>query len=116
MHQVTQTYRTEGSRMLYVLNVQEVKSMKKKMLSVLLCAAMTTAMLAGCGGDNNTKENQSGESQNTGSQDDTQNADNQTAGGEGVFKIGGIGPITGNNAVYGQAVQNAMQIAIDEIN
>ncbi len=92
--------------------------MKKfnKIFGVVLASCMTLSLLAGCGGDNNTKENQSGESQSTGSQDDTQNADNQTAGGEGVFKIGGIGPITGNNAVYGQAVQNAMQIAIDEIN
>ena len=33
-----------------------------------------------------------------------------------TFKIGGIGPITGGAAVYGLAVKNAMEIAINEIN
>ena len=33
-----------------------------------------------------------------------------------TFKIGGIGPISGGAAIYGQAVMNAMQIAADEIN
>ena len=39
----------------------------------------------------------------------------QSADGK-VFKIGGVGPTTGNNAIYGVAVKNAAQIAIDEIN
>ena len=33
-----------------------------------------------------------------------------------TFKIGGIGPMTGAAAAYGNAVMNAAQIAIDEIN
>lgn len=33
-----------------------------------------------------------------------------------TFKIGGIGPLSGGAAVYGQAVMNAIQIAVDEIN
>ena len=40
-----------------------------------------------------------------------------TAMAEGeTFKIGGIGPMTGAAAVYGNAVMNAAQIAVDEIN
>ena len=40
-----------------------------------------------------------------------------TAFAEGeTFKIGGIGPMTGGAAVYGNAVMNAAQIAVDEIN
>ena len=39
-----------------------------------------------------------------------------TAFAEDTFKIGGIGPITGGAAVYGQAVMNASQMAADEIN
>lgn len=35
---------------------------------------------------------------------------------EEAFKIGGIGPMTGAAAVYGNAVMNAAQIAVDEIN
>ncbi|NCB32645.1 MAG: amino acid ABC transporter substrate-binding protein [Erysipelotrichia bacterium] len=34
----------------------------------------------------------------------------------GKFKLGGSGPISGDAAVYGQAVMNAAQIAVDEIN
>ncbi|MDE7234347.1 MAG: ABC transporter substrate-binding protein, partial [Ruminiclostridium sp.] len=33
-----------------------------------------------------------------------------------TLKIGGIGPITGGAAVYGQAVKNAAEIAVEEIN
>lgn len=35
---------------------------------------------------------------------------------EGTFKIGSIGPMTGAAAVYGNAVMNSIQIAVDEIN
>lgn len=39
-----------------------------------------------------------------------------TAQAEDTFKIGAIGPMTGAAAVYGNAVMNAAQIAVDEIN
>lgn len=35
---------------------------------------------------------------------------------EETFKIGSIGPMTGSAAVYGNAVMNSIQIAVDEIN
>ena len=70
--------------------------MKKstKFASVVLAATMVMSSLTACGGNS---------SANT-------NADATT------FKIGGIGPITGGAAVYGQAVMNGAQIAVDEIN
>ena len=66
--------------------------MKKinKILSVALVAVMLCATLVGCG-----KE--------------------ASASGD-VFKIGGIGPTTGDAASYGLAVKNGIQIAVDEIN
>lgn len=66
----------------------------KKIWSVCMAAVMATAFLAGCGQTN-------------------------AAGGEAdgtVFRIGSIGPMTGDAAIYGQAVMNAAQIAVDEIN
>lgn len=33
-----------------------------------------------------------------------------------TFKIGGIGPTTGGTAIYGQAVKNATELAINEVN
>jgi branched-chain amino acid transport system substrate-binding protein len=35
---------------------------------------------------------------------------------DGAFKIGAQGPLTGGAAIYGNAVMNAIQIAVDEIN
>jgi len=69
--------------------------MKKmsKFLSVVLAVVMMMSLVA-CGSTN--------ESANSGSSD--------------TFKIGGIGPTTGGAAIYGQAVMNAAQIAVDEIN
>ena len=67
--------------------------MKKinKILSLALVAVMSVATLVGCG-------------------------DNGTSTGGDVFKIGGIGPTTGDAATYGIAVKNGIQIAVDEIN
>ena len=37
-------------------------------------------------------------------------------GGDHVLKLGGIGPITGHAALYGQAVEKGAKLAVDEIN
>ena len=34
---------------------------------------------------------------------------------DATFKIGGIGPVTGAAAIYGQAVKNATELAINEV-
>ena len=72
--------------------------MKKlvKLASIALSAVLAVGSLAGCG-------NQAGTTGSTGSAD-------------GAIKIGGIGPLTGNAAIYGQAAKNGAQIAVDEIN
>ncbi len=72
--------------------------MKKKAVSLALCAAMATSLFVGCG------------SGNSGS------GDNVDTSGELTWRIGGIGPITGGAAQYGQGVQNAIQLAVDEVN
>lgn len=76
--------------------------MKKKILSLALASVMALSAFAGCGA--------SGESGQTSSQSGAEAADGT------VFKIGGIGPVTGAAAIYGSAVRNAEQIAVDEIN
>lgn len=82
----------------------------KKFISVMLASAMAVSLLAGCGaGKENTNTDTSGEAA-------ADAADSEEAGNGGTFKIGGIGPITGDYAVYGLAVQNAAQLAVDEIN
>lgn len=82
--------------------------MKKlvKITSSVILIAMLALCLAGCGAGTGTGS--SGVGTGTGSSGD---GNSQT-----VIKIGGIGPITGPAAIYGQAVKNGAEIAIDEIN
>lgn len=41
---------------------------------------------------------------------------NDTSSGSTSFKIGTSGPLTGDNAVYGNAVKNAVELAVEEVN
>lgn len=70
-----------------------MKSLMKK-LGAGLCAAAMAVSFAGC----------------------SENGGAGSSSNSDVFKIGGIGPITGGAAVYGQAVKNAAELATDEIN
>ena len=91
--------------------------MKKfnKIMSVVMASAMTATLFAGCGNADAVTQaaDSSSEANNAASESE---ASNDTASASGVFKIGGIGPTTGSAAVYGTAVQNAAQLAVDEIN
>ncbi len=75
-----------------------------KKIGAGLCAAAMLAAFAGCSEGGSDPETTNSGAENGG-----------TASG-GVLKIGGIGPITGGAAVYGQAVKNAAEIAVEEIN
>lgn len=80
--------------------------MKKKMLGALLACAMMAGTLAGCGGSGNDNGASSASGDNAPA----------SAASENVFKIGGIGPLTGAAASYGVSVKQGAQVAIDEIN
>ena len=81
----------------------------KRSMSVLLAAAMCSAMLAGCGSTAaDTAADASAATEAT--------ASSASAEGVNVFKIGGTSPLTGAAAIYGNAVKNGAQIAVDEIN
>jgi branched-chain amino acid transport system substrate-binding protein len=71
-----------------------MKKFMKKAISLALVAVMAMSMTA-CGSKEETAS--SGEAAT-------------------VFKVGGIGPVTGGAAVYGQAVKNAAELAVEEIN
>ncbi len=68
--------------------------MKKfwKSLAAVACAAVMAATVSGC------------------------NKEGGAGGDDNTLVIGGIGPVTGNNAEYGIAVRNGIQLAVDEIN
>ena len=86
--------------------------MKKRVLSLSLALAMA-ASLAACGSSSSTTETTA-----AAAADATTAAAGASseASSDKVFKIGGIGPVTGAAAVYGLAVKNGAQIAVDEIN
>ncbi len=83
--------------------------MKKtgKMLGLVLAAAMTASLAAGCGSS----------SAGTTSTAAAASTEATAAGADGeVFKIGVIGPLTGGGAAYGIAVKNGAELAAAEIN
>ncbi len=86
--------------------------MKKRVLSLSLALAMATSLTA-CGSSSSTTETTA-----AAAADATTAAAGASseASSDKVFKIGGIGPVTGAAAVYGLAVKNGAQIAVDEIN
>ena len=66
----------------------------KKFISVMLVAAMAVTALTGCGSNSGSSSKKDADK----------------------YYIGGIGPSTGATAIYGTAVKNGAQIAVDEIN
>lgn len=85
--------------------------MKKRFLSLGLAMAMAASLTA-CGSSSSTTETTTAAAADA----TTDAAGESTAASGEVFKIGGIGPVTGAAAVYGLAVKNGAQIAVDEIN
>lgn len=64
-----------------------------KIVSIILVSAVMVMAFAGCG---NGAGNKTGDS--------------------AAIKVGGIGPLTGGAAIYGTAVKNGAEIAVEEIN
>ena len=75
--------------------------MKKKFMCMFMAAAMTLSMAA-CGSKG----------------DDANNDANAGGASDGVqtFTVGTSGPLTGDNAIYGVAVKQGVELAVNEIN
>ena len=87
--------------------------MKKysEMLTTAVASVMALAMLAGCGESAATNADVSTDANATAATEAGASA------AEGAtFKIGAIGPLTGGAAAYGNAVCNAAELAVTEIN
>jgi branched-chain amino acid transport system substrate-binding protein len=93
----------------------------KKLLSLAMAATLAFSVVA-CGGTDNTQNNDNAApeaSEDAGSTDATTDAATEgdvSSSYNGVLKVGGIGPTTGGAAVYGKAVMNAANLAVEEIN
>ncbi|HCD44009.1 MAG TPA: hypothetical protein DEQ64_09795 [Lachnoclostridium sp.] len=89
--------------------------MKKRLLPVTLITAMTAALLAGCG--SSAQQSTAGGSTAAVSTTASQDAASTPEGEDGkTIKIGVYGPVTGGSAVYGEGAQNAIAMAVEEIN
>ena len=86
--------------------------MKKRVLSLSLALAVAASLTA-CGSSSSTTETTAAAAADATTA--AAGASSEASSGK-VFKIGGIGPVTGAAAVYGLAVKNGAQIAVDEIN
>ena len=99
--------------------------MKKRLLGTALAACMVMS-LAACGSSSSNASSAAGSSAaaESGSEAASSAADGSeaaseaegTASKDGVFVIGGSGPLTGGAALYGTAVKNGGKVAVDEIN
>ena len=78
----------------------------KKVLAFVLAVVRVFA-LAACGGSSSAP---------AATQAPAAAAPADAAPAAGAFKIGSQGPLTGGAAIYGTAVMNAIQIAVDEVN
>ena len=87
--------------------------MKRKLVSVLLSAAMVSTLLAGCGGSDTSTSGSA-----TSTTGDAAAADTEASTGEEdhVIRIGAICAMTGGSAIYGEGAQNAIDMAVEEIN
>ena len=88
----------------------------EKLLKGGLAAVMALSMAA-CSGSGSSADT-STPAANDGASTDTAAAApaESTEAAAGAFKIGLSGPLTGGASVYGQAVKNAIEIAVSEIN
>ena len=88
----------------------------KKFFSLVLAMLMCVCLMAGCGQAEDPVEEPS-EAPASGEPAAEEPSGEEEPAAEGAaFKFGGVGPLTGDNAIYGTAVMNGAQIAVDEIN
>ena len=76
----------------------------KKFIALAMALVMCLALFAGCGQESPSTESGAPSSGSPAAEEGT------------TFKFGVIGPMTGENATYGNAVANGVQIAVEEIN
>ena len=90
--------------------------MKRKMVSILLCAAMLASVVSGCGDSGTTAETESSGTESSG----TESSDGTAAAASGeednIIRIGAVCAMTGGSAIYGEGAQNAIDMAVEEIN
>lgn len=87
--------------------------MKKKVLSILLSAAMVATMVSGCGSKDEGSSSADSTDKTEASSDDAAASD---ATYEGTIKIGVVGPFSGSSAMVGDTEKKGVELAAKQIN
>ena len=87
--------------------------MKKKVLSILLSAAMVAAMVSGCGSKDEGSSSADSADKTEASSDDAAASD---ATYEGTIKIGVVVPFSGSSAMVGDTEKKGVELAAKQIN
>ena len=90
-----------------------------RVLAAALAGAMSISLLAGCSSSAQQGGASSAASDASAAEESgSTTAESSAAAGEedNVIRIGVIGPMTGGNAIYGEGAQNAIEMAVEEIN
>ena len=100
--------------------------MKRKLMALVLCAGMTTALFTGCGGSTGSgssaadssasASSAAGSSASAGSLDAVSTTSTDAAASGDSITVGCVVNTTGQMAAYEVPAANAMQMAVDEIN
>ena len=85
----------------------------KKFFSLAMALLMCVCLMAGCG---QSEEPAEADNPSEPAESSEPSGGDEPAAEGAAFKFGGVGPLTGENAIYGNAVRNGAQIAVDEIN
>ncbi len=86
----------------------------KKLIAMLLAVAMVGSMAA-CGTSTGSSVAENAGSQASTAENASTAGTTGTASGDAI-KLGGIGPLTGGAAIYGNATKNGSELAVEEIN
>lgn len=87
-----------------------------KVLALTMAAAMSVSLLAGCGSSTQQQAAGAGDSSTSGAASTA----GATASGEtaedNIIRVGVVCSMTGGSAIYGEGAQNAVDMAVEEIN
>jgi len=93
--------------------------MKKRLFAAFMTASLVATALAGCSGgstSSSTTDTKATDAETTDTKTETTETPSTDAASSDTIKIGTISPNTGSLAAYGEAVVNAMNLAVEEIN
>lgn len=84
---------------------------RNRVLALTVAAAISASLLAGCG----SSAQQNGAASSEAASTDT--AASVSDGGEdNIIRVGVVCSMTGGSAIYGEGAQNAVDMAVEEIN